>query len=104
MQTCERVPVMNGCRCLELAGPERVKRLAQHPNVELIRRRKTRQVVEIQVHAQGDDSAKAERRGNPLKYSYREPLESASPVWTLRHLPDHTRAIFRAVLDDCLAA
>jgi hypothetical protein len=95
---------MSGERCIELAGPERVKRLSRHANVEVIRRRKDRQVVEIQIHAQGDDSLKPPRHGNPLKYTFREELESSAPVFTLKHLPNHTRPIFTAVLDDCIAA
>ena len=97
-----RVPVMSGYRCIELAGPERVRRLAKFANVELIRRRKDKCVVEIQVHPCGDDSQRPARRGNPCKYSHcAETRDNVANVWMLKHLPDGSRSIFQAVVEDC---
>ena len=100
----DRVPVMSGTRCIELAGPQRVNRLARSPNVDVIRRRKDCKVVEIQVRDRGDDSRKPAKQGNPLKYSHRGETDSnPTNVWTLKHIPTHTRPIFRAVLDSIAA-
>lgn len=39
------------------------------------------------------------------RYSHKhETPDNPANVWTLRHLPAHTRTIFRAVVDGCLAA
>lgn len=98
------VPVMSGCRGLELADPSRVRQLAKAPNARLIRRRRDGKVVEIQLSAAGDDSARPERHTNPRRYSYdHETDENPSGVWTLKHIPTAARPVFRAVLDDCAA-
>lgn len=94
---------MNGLRCIELADPSRATRLARHANVQTIRRRKDRKIVELQVHEQGDDARLPAHHGNPLAYSYREEVEDHAPVWALKHLPNHTRRIFCAVVLDCAA-
>lgn len=95
---------MNGLRCIELADPSRAARLAKHPNVEAIRRRKDRKIVELQVHSDGDDSALDAHHGNPLAYVYREEVVAGlAPIFVLKHLPGHTRNIFRAVVLDCAA-
>jgi hypothetical protein len=95
---------MAGSRCLELAGPSRVQRLAQHANVEVIRRRKDSKVVEIQVRDRGDDSRLPAHTSNPLAYVYREEVvKGLAPIFVLKHIPTHTRPIFRAVLDSIAA-
>jgi hypothetical protein len=103
LQTLERVPVMNGLRCIELADPSRARRLAKHANVQTIRRRKDRKIVELQVHNQGDEGGLPAHFGNPLAYSYREEVDGHAPIWQLKYLPKHTRNVFRAVVLDCAA-
>lgn len=97
-----RVPVLAGERCIQLADAARVARLTKHPNVVVIRRRKDRQIVELQIHAVGDDSREPARLGNPLKYSHHgETDTNPSNVWTLKRIPSHARHVFTAVLDEC---
>jgi hypothetical protein len=99
-----RVPVMSGPRCIELADAARVKHLAKAPNVELIRRRRDGRVVEIHLLEFGDDSRKRARNSNPQAYSHHaETEDNPSNTWTLKRLPRHTRAVFRAVLDGIAA-
>jgi hypothetical protein len=95
---------MCGARVIELAGPQRVNRLARHSNVEVIRRRKDRKVVEMQVRDRGDDSRLPAHTANPLAYVYRdEVVQGLAPIFVLKHIPDHTRPVFTAVLDSCVA-
>jgi hypothetical protein len=95
---------MSGAHCIELAGPARVNRLAQHSNVEVIRRRKDRKVVEIQVRDCGNDSRLPAHTSNPLAYVYREEVVNGlAPIFVLKHIPDRARPVFTAVLDSCLA-
>jgi hypothetical protein len=96
---------MCGARCIELAGPSRVNRLKGHSNVQVIRRRGDRKVVEIQVHDSGDDSRKPAHISNPLAYVFREEVvRGLAPIFVLKHIPTHTRPVFTAVLDSCMAA
>jgi len=98
----ERVPVMCGLRCVELADAARVKRLASAPNAKAIRRHRDGKLVEIQLRAEGDDSHRAGRTGNPLSYSYdSETEENPATVWTLKRIPSGARAVFRAVVEEC---
>lgn len=103
LQSSEKIPLMNGFRCLELCDPSRAKRLAAHSNVEVIRRRQDHKIVELQVHDEGDDTRLDAHFGNPLAYSYREEVANHSPIWQLKYLPNHTRDVFRAVVLDCAA-
>jgi hypothetical protein len=64
-----------------------VNRLAKAPNVLVIRRHSDGLVVEIQVRAAGDDSARKPRRGNPRRYSHdNETAENPARVWTLKRV------------------
>jgi hypothetical protein len=82
-----RIPVMAGPRCIEFAGPERVRRLLVAPNVRVIRRRKDRAVVEIQLAAHGDDSHLPSKRGNPQKLSHQAETDTnPRRVWMLKRL------------------
>lgn len=102
----ERVPVMSGLRCLELANPARVARLLQAPNATAVMRRKDRKVVEIQLRAEScDEAGSAGRKGNAQSYSFREYGEQmqAGP-WALKRIDSETRGIFTTVVDGCLAA
>lgn len=78
---------MSGCRLVELAGPERARRLAQAANAEVIRKGKTGRIVEIHLHDHGDDSRRKEIWSDPRKLSIdAETEESPNGVWSLKHL------------------
>src|SRR5262249_47099306 len=62
-----RIPVMAGPRCIEFAGPERVRKLIAASNVKVIRKRKMGSIVEIQLLEYGDDSRTPCKYGNPQK-------------------------------------
>lgn len=98
----EPVPVMCGLRCLELADGSRLKWLAGAPNAKAICRRRDGKLVEIQLRAEGDDSHRAGRTGNPLSYSYdSETEENPATVWTLKRIRSDAREVFRAVVEEC---
>jgi hypothetical protein len=98
----DRVPVMSGLRCLELADPSRVRCLAKAPNTKVIRRHRDRLVVEIQIHETADDSDIPARSGNPLRYSHDNETGTNPPrVWTLKRIPRAARPAFTAVLQEC---
>jgi hypothetical protein len=83
------VPVMSGRgpRCYEWANRERLLCLIQAPNVKVIRRRKDKMIVELQVRECGDDSALPDRKGNPRAYSHDHETDQNPPrCWTLRRL------------------
>ena len=78
---------MAGCRLIELAGPARARRLAQAANVEVIRKRKTREIVEIHLLDHGDDSRQKASWTDPRKLSIRaETDENPAGVWMLKRL------------------
>ena len=79
---------MAGPQCVEFASPERVRRLLLAPNVRVIRRRKDRAVVEIQLAVHGDDTRLPARYGNPQKLSHdSETAENPPRIWTFKKLP-----------------
>lgn len=80
---------MAGARCVEYAGPERVRRLLQAPNTQAIRQRKSKVIVEIQVEEHGDDSRLPARMGNPHHLSTdREGEDNPPNVWRFKRLCD----------------
>lgn len=83
----QRVPVMAGPRCVEKAGPERVRWLLRAKNARAIWQRKSRSIVEIQLEAFGDDSALQSKWANPqaLSTKYETP-ENPRNVWMLKRL------------------
>jgi hypothetical protein len=100
----ERVPVMCGLECVELADASRVERLRTARNAKLIRRRRDGQVVEIQLREAGDDYKLPARLGNPGRYAYdNETPDNPRGVWTLKRVPRTVRSVFRAVVEGCAA-
>jgi len=83
----QKIPIMAGPRCIERAGPERLLRLAGAPNIQVVRQRKTGNIVEVQVLEFGDDSRLPSKYGNPFKLStdYETP-DNPPNVWTLKKL------------------
>ena len=78
---------MAGCRLLEIAGPARALRLSQAPNAQVIRKRKTREIVEIHLLDYGDDSRKKVSWCDPRKLSIRaETDENPAGVWVFKRL------------------
>jgi hypothetical protein len=76
---------MAGPRCIEFAGPARVQRLVQAANVKIVRKRKTGNIVEIQLLEYGDDSRLPGKWGNPQATSTRAESDDNPPnVWTLK--------------------
>ena len=101
---CDRIPIMCGFFCIELADPSRVKRILQAPNAKAVRRHKDHQVVEIQLREAGDDAKKRFKTGNPLSYSSdRATEDNPQNVWALKDIPTEARPVFLAVLQDCAA-
>ena len=78
---------MAGSRMIELAGPARVKRLAEGVNVRIVRKHKTREIVEVQLLDYGDDSRRKELWANPRKLSIdSENDENPAGTWMLKPL------------------
>jgi hypothetical protein len=100
------IPVYSGNRVIALCTPEAARRYADVPNAEVIRKRKTGRIVQINLCSAGDDSGRtSESRGNPLKYTYLEAL--GDPVdahcHTLKRVGHSVHwPIFRAAMIDCL--
>jgi len=68
-----------------MADPARVARLLQAPNIEVIRKRKTQQIVEIHLFEAGDDSRLESIAGSSLFLSHKHENEFNPPnVWTLK--------------------
>ena len=71
------IPVFVGSRIVEMADPTRVRVLAGAPNAVLVRARKTRMVVRINLLPLADDSeARAPREDSRVAH-YEEHLEPA---------------------------
>jgi hypothetical protein len=98
-----RIPVFVGPRCIEIADEARARQLAKASNSQVVRRRKDRQIVQINLLDQGADKPLDHPKGNPRRYSHDHENEHNPPqVWTLRRLPSSTRKIYRAVIDSCI--
>jgi hypothetical protein len=84
-----RIPVFSGPRCLEFADEARVRQLLRAPNIEAVRRRKDRAIVEIHVREFGDDTGLPSREGNAQVLVHRaETDENPRRVWCLKSLMD----------------
>jgi hypothetical protein len=91
---------MSGLRCLELASPERARRVARGANVRVVRRRCDRQVVELQVVEYGNDERLPAKMGNPLAYSHCNDTDvNPAGCWALKRTAP--RRDFLRVVEDC---
>ena len=82
-----RIPVMAGPRIIEIADPQRVRRLLEGCNVKVVRRPKTGAIVELQVLQHGDDSRTPSRWANPQRLSHNhETPTNVQGVWALKKL------------------
>jgi hypothetical protein len=95
--------VYAGGRLVEFADEARARRLGEGRNVKVVRRRKDRQIVEIRLKDYGSSWKIRAGEGNPRRYSHDHETEHNPPrVWTLRHLPDQARDLFRLSVTDNL--
>jgi hypothetical protein len=98
-----RIPVFSNGRCIDLVDETRAKRLAKARNVEAIRRRKDKRIVELHIENYGGDWKGNRRHGDPRKYSHdHETDQNPNRCWTLRHLPEHVAPLFRLSITDNL--
>jgi hypothetical protein len=98
-----RIPVFVDGRCIDLVDEARAKRLAKAFNVEAIRRRKDKRIVELRIENYGGDWKGQPKRGDPRKYSHdNETEQNPNCCWTLRHLPKSTASLYRLAVTDCL--
>jgi hypothetical protein len=96
---------MTGLRCIELAGPQRARRVLGAFNARGVRRRRDRKVVEIQLANHGDDTREPARLGNPQRYSHDSETDTnPANVWTLKRIALRDRAAFQRVVEECIAA
>lgn len=103
MRGNSHVPIVCEGRRIGMADPACVRRLAQAPNVRLVRAR-SGEIRKVVLLPSEDDSITAERHGNPLKYSYKDESESnPQNSWALKHLPPFIRDFFAAVIGERIA-
>lgn len=90
-------------RLVEQADSSRVKQLLAASNADVVRKRKTGQIVQITLKAHGDDTERPHRQGDPKKYYHRHETDENPPnVLALKRLPDFTAPIFGVVVDGCI--
>jgi hypothetical protein len=93
----------NAGRLVEQASPERVKQLMGAPNAEILRKRKTGQVVQINLKTHGDDSERPRRLGDPRRYFHKHETDENPPnVIAFKRLPGFTAPIFGSVVNSCI--
>lgn len=100
-----RIRVFAGPRLVEMADAQRARQIAKAPNAEVVRQRKTGNIVRINLANHGDDSAYVPEhpKGNPRRYSHDHGnQETPDGVWTLRRIPARDRALYRQSVADCL--
>lgn len=83
-----RVLIMAGARCIGRADFAWIQRVAGAPNVRLIRERRTKTVVRVELEDYGDDSRLESRGGNPLKLSTNrgDTFDTPANVWRFKRL------------------
>jgi hypothetical protein len=83
-----RILVTAGPRIVEIAGPERVRQLLAAPNAVAVRKRKTGDIVAIQLLDYGDNLRVPSKYGNPQRLSHNhETPDNPHGVWTFKRLP-----------------
>lgn len=98
--------IVFGCdgRIVEITTDQaRAERIAAGINASnIVRRRRGREIVRIDLASVSDDSTLIKHRGNPRRYSHDHENEQNPPrCWTLRHISSEVQDIFRAsVLDN----
>jgi hypothetical protein len=85
----DRVIVLgSSARVIELADQVRAERLATGANVDkVVRRRRDKKIVRIELKSVSDDSRLEIHRGNPRSYSHdHETEQNPRGVWMMRRL------------------
>ncbi len=103
------IRVFCGSYAVDLVDEQHAEHMARGENVTVIRRRRDRKIVQINVENHGECFSMKPQRGNPRRYSHdHETRDNPPRVWTIRRLgskdPDaekFVQRIFRAsVLDN----
>jgi hypothetical protein len=69
-----RIPVFSECRIIAFCAPEQAARIARARNAEIVRARKTKQIVRINLRSMGDESG--ERSIGSVGPTYEELLDA----------------------------
>ncbi len=78
-----KIPIFSGERIIALCTPTEAMRYAHVPNATLIRKRKTKQIVQINLSEVADDRRNVKsRHGNGQKYTFVEAVggEHTCPI------------------------
>lgn len=79
---------MAGPRCLELADLSRAYALSVAPNVRIVRRRRTGEIIEVNIAEVGDDSHLKSTSGSSIWLVHKHESETNPPnVWTHKRVP-----------------
>lgn len=82
-----RIPVFAGPRIVAMCDRVGVRRYLSAPNAEVVRKRKTGEIVQINLVSHGDDSREPSGRRN-ARPTYEEHLESRSMIMLKRFDPE----------------
>jgi hypothetical protein len=99
-----RIPVRNAENVvIERVDPARARRLALASNATPIFRKRTGQLVGIQLADIADDSLEQASFANPRRYTFLQ-VSEVMPygVHTLRYLPAKTRDLYCTAQTDCM--
>jgi hypothetical protein len=99
-----RIPVRNSANVIvERVDASRARRLSMALNATAIYRKRTGELVGIQLADLADDSLEPASVGNPKKYTFLL-VSEVMPygVHTLRKLPDTTRGLYCTAQTDCM--
>lgn len=92
------IPVFVGPRIIALCDAVSIRRYVGAPNAEVIRRRKTKEIVQVNLSSCGDDSMVRSTAGSPSP-TYTEHLESHT-LTTLKRYDDGTGQLVHWGLGD----
>lgn len=99
-----RIPVRADGVIVERVDHSRALHLAKASNAEVIRKRKTKEIVGINLKSAGDDSGLDRRHNNPRSHSHKNETETNPPnCWTLKRIHSKTADIYGAVVNDLAA-
>jgi len=83
----KKIPVFAGPRIIDMCDHVSVRRYLDAANAEVVRKRKTGQIVQVNLRAHGDDSLTPSSRRN-ARPTYEEQLESRSMIMLKRFDPE----------------
>lgn len=82
-----KIPVFAGPRIIDMCDRVSVQRYIGAANAEVVRKRKTGQIVQVNLRSHGDDSLAPSARRN-ARPTYEERLESRSMIMLKRFNPE----------------